>query len=93
MKDAHDVVKALMRTEKGGNLLAQNKYLFWVDRSSNKIEIRKAVEEIYKVKVGSVNTLMVRGKLRRVRYQMGKTAEWKKAVVTLREGSKIDLTQ
>jgi len=82
-----------MRTEKGGNLLAQNKYLFWVDRSSNKIEIRKAVEEIYKVKVGSVNTLMVRGKLRRVRYQMGKTAEWKKAVVTLREGSKIDLTQ
>jgi len=91
MKDSHDIVKALIRTEKGAAMLVQNKYLFWVDRKVNKIEIRKAVEEIYKVKVVAVNTLMARGKMRRVRYVMGKTPDWKKAIVTLKEGSKIDL--
>jgi large subunit ribosomal protein L23 len=63
-----------------------------VDTAANKIEIKKAVEDIYKVKVGSVNTLMARGKLKRVRYTTGKSADWKKAVVTLKEGSKIDIT-
>ncbi len=91
MKDPQDVVKALIRTEKGASMLPQNKYLFWVDRNVNKIEIKKAVEDIYKVKVSSVNTLVMRGKVRRVRYQIGKTADWKKAVVTLKEGNKIDV--
>ena len=58
---------------------------------SNKIEIGNAVEEIYKVKVLSVNSSMARGKLRRVRYAMGKSPDWKKAIVTLKEGSKIDI--
>lgn len=92
MKNPHDVVKGMFRTEKGTSLLPMNKYLFWVDVSANKIEIKKAIEEIYKVKVGSVNTAIIRGKLKRVRYTVGKTSDWKKAVVTLREGSKIDIT-
>ncbi|MBU1037524.1 MAG: 50S ribosomal protein L23, partial [Candidatus Omnitrophica bacterium] len=50
MKNAHDVVKGMIRTEKGSAMQALNKYLFWVDMNSNKIEIKKAVEDIYKVK-------------------------------------------
>ena len=92
MKNAHDVVKGMIRTEKGSAMQALNKYLFWVDKSSNKIEIKKAVEDIYKVKVGQVNTVMMRGKLKRVRYAIGKTPDWKKAIVTLKDGSKIDVT-
>ena len=92
MKDPHDVVKGMIRTEKGANLLPLNKYQFWTDRTANKIEIRKAVEDIYKVKVDSVNTIMMRGKTKRVRYAVGKTADWKKAIVTLKKESKIDIT-
>lgn len=92
MKDPHDIVKGMIRTEKGANLLPLNKYLFWVDKKVNKIEIRKAVEDIYKVKVAMVNTVMMRGKSKRVRYSIGKTPDWKKAIVTLKEGSKIDIT-
>ncbi|MBN1525984.1 MAG: 50S ribosomal protein L23 [Candidatus Omnitrophica bacterium] len=91
MKNPCDVVKGLLRTEKGGRLMTLNQYLFWVDMKSNKIEIRKAVEEIYKVKVKSVNTSMVRGKMRRIRYKEGKTSDWKKAIVTLQAGNKIDV--
>lgn len=92
MKNPYDVVKGMLRTEKGSGLLPFNKHLFWVDRKSNKIEIKKAVEDIYKVKVDSVNTMVVRGKIKRVRYAAGKTSDWKKAVVTLKEGNKIDVT-
>lgn len=91
MKNPHDIVKGLLRTEKGSNMMPYNKYIFWVDSASNKIEIRKAVEGIYKVKVNNVNTLTVKGKPRRVRYTMGKTSDWKKAIVTLKEGEKIDV--
>lgn len=92
MKNPHDIVKGLLRTEKGSNMMLLNKYLFWVDKSANKVEIRKAVEGIYKVKVNNVNTLTVKGKPKRVRYAMGKTSDWKKAIVTLKEGDKIDVT-
>ena len=92
MKNAHDVVKGMIRTEKGSAMQVLNKHLFWVDKGSNKIEIKRAIEDIYKVKVGSVNTLMMRGKLKRVRYAIGKTSDWKKAIVTLKDGSKIDIT-
>ena len=64
----------------------------FVDTSANKIEIKQAIEDIYKVKVESVNTLIRPGKPKRVRYTAGKTSEWKEAVVTLKEGSKIDVT-
>lgn len=91
MKNPHDVVKGMIRTEKGSALMTMNKYIFWVDKSSNKIEIRSAVEDIYKVKVGAVNTVMMRGKNKRVRYVSGKTPDWKKAIVTLKEGNKIEV--
>ncbi len=92
MKNPHDVVKGMIRTEKGSILLPLNKYLFWVGMESNKIEIKKAVEDIYNVKVGAVNTITMRGKLKRVRHAIGKTSDWKKAVVTLKDGNKIDVT-
>ena len=92
MKDSYVVVKNLLRTEKGTILLAENKYLFEVDRKANKLEIKKAVEDIYKVKVSNVNTIAMRGKQKRVRYKKGKTPDWKKALVTLKQGSTIDIT-
>lgn len=91
MKNPHDIVKGLLRTEKSSNMMPFNKYLFWVDSKANKIEIRKAVEGIYKVKVNNVNTITVKGKPKRVRYTMGKTSDWKKAIVTLKDGEKIDV--
>ena len=88
---AHDVIKSLLRTEKGTNLLVENKYLFWVDKRSNKLQIKKAIEEIYKVSVMDVNTLNVKGKPKRVRYKLGKTSSWKKAMVTLKQGDTIEI--
>jgi large subunit ribosomal protein L23 len=92
MFDAFNVVKTLIRTEKGTVGEATGKYLFLVNKAANKVEIRKAVEQIYKVKVADVNTLIAPGKLKRVRNIAGKTSDWKKAVVTLKEGSKIEVT-
>lgn len=91
MKNPHDVVKGLLRTEKGADMMPFNKYLFWVDTRANKIEIRNAIENIYKVKVDRVNTINVKGKPKRVRYAVGMTSGWKKAVVTLKQGEKIDV--
>jgi large subunit ribosomal protein L23 len=92
MKNPYSVIMSLLRTEKGGNLLPLNKYLFWVDKKANKIDIKSAVEELYKVKVAGVNTLTARGKKKRVRFVEGKTPDWKKAIVTLKSGDKIDIT-
>ena len=91
MSQAYLVLKSLLRTEKGAGLATRNQYLFSVKKEANKIEIRRAVEDVYKVKVASVNTQRVPGKLKRVRTQLGKTPEWKKAIVTLKTGHKIDL--
>ena len=85
------VLNSLLRTEKGTLQVVDNKYFFSVRREANKIQIKKAVEDIYKVNVLSVNTGIMPGKLKRVRAQQGKTSDWKKAVVTLKEGQKIDL--
>ncbi len=90
MTTVHEVIKALIRTEKSTLQEPLGKYLFLVDKSSNKIQIKEAVEQIYKVKVKDVNTRILRGKLKRVRYQIGKTPDSKKAVVTLKEGQKIE---
>lgn len=90
MKDNYNVIRTLMRTEKGESLAPLNKYLFEVDRRSNKIEIRRAVEDLYNVKVKTVNVMNVPGKRKRLRYKEGMTSGWKKAIVTLKEGSKIE---
>ena len=83
MKTSYDVLKNILRTEKGTAMLAANKYLFRVAADANKIEIKQAVEGIYNVKVVKVNSVKMRGKWRRLRYQAGKTPDWKKAIVTL----------
>ena len=91
MKESYSILKALLRTEKGGIQALSNKYLFSVKKDANKIQIRRAVEDAYKVKVEKVNTQLTPGKAKRVRQQMGQTPDWKKAVVTLKAGQKIDL--
>ncbi len=91
-KNSYDIVKTLIRTEKGTNLLTLNKYLFWVDKGANKIEIKNAISELYKVTAVKVNVITVRGKNKRVRYKQGKTSDWKKALVTIKAGEKIDIT-
>lgn len=92
MKTPHDIIKNMLRTEKGTNMLVDNKYQFKVARDANKIEIKQAVESLYKVKVDSVNVINVKGKKRRVRMHQGMTAAWKKAIVTLKPESKIEVT-
>lgn len=91
MRTSYDIIKCLLRTEKGTKLMQQNKYLFTVDKLANKIQIKKAVEEVYKVKVADVNVMNMKGKPRRVRYQLGHTSDWKKAVVTLKKGNTIEV--
>lgn len=92
MIHAYDVVKNLVRTERATLLEPQRKYLFQVANEANKVQIRQAVEEIYKVKVEAVNTSVVPGKFRRVRQALGMTTPWKKAIVTLKDGHKIEVT-
>jgi len=87
-----DIIKSLLKTEKSTLYERGAKYLFLVNKGANKIQIKKAVEQLYNVKVKAVNTFISGGKLRRVRYQLGKTPDLKKAVVTLRAGQKIETT-
>lgn len=91
-KDPYDIIYAMLRTEKGSMLLGLNKYLFWVAMDANKLEIKKAIKDIYKVTPTKVNVITVAGKKKRVRYQQGWTSDWKKALVTLKSGDKIDIT-
>jgi len=89
MVNAADIIKALIRTEKSTIFEPDGKYLFLVNKAANKIQIRHAVELLYKVKVKEVNTFISIGKLKKVRYQLGRTTDLKKAIVTLKEGQKI----
>lgn len=93
MKTSYDVIKKILLTEKGTILAEeQNKYLFKVAREANKVEIKKAVEELFDVRVMAVNTMSRKGKKKRQRTaSSGKTADWKRAVVTLHEGDSINL--
>ena len=85
-----DIIKALIRTEKSTVYEPLGKYLFLVNKSANKIQIKQAVEQLYKVKVKNVNTFISLGKLKKVRYQLGRTPDFKKAIVTLKTGQKIE---
>ena len=91
MKTAYDILKNILRTEKGTSMLPENKYLFHVAVDANKVQIKQAVEDAYNVKVLKVNTVKMRGKWKRLRYQVGKTSDWKKAIVTLKQGDKIEM--
>ncbi|MGQ9549447.1 MAG: 50S ribosomal protein L23 [Roseiflexus sp.] len=87
----HQIIRRPLITEKNTNLMRFNKYSFEVDRNATKPQIRRAIEEIFNVRVTAVHTMNVRGKLRRRGRQYGYTADWKKAIVTLAEGDRIDL--
>lgn len=87
-KSARDIIIRPIVTEKSMANAHNKKYTFQVASDAGKIEIAKAVEEIFEVKVEKVNTVNVRGRLKRVRAVPGYTAAWKKAVVTLNPGSK-----
>ena len=87
----YDIVKNLVRTEKSTSQEGARKYLFRVATTATKIDIKRAVQDIYKVKVQDVNTVNVPGKLKKVRFKAGYTTDWKKAVVSLCEGQKIEV--
>ena len=70
-------------TEKSNDELQLGKYTFEVNKKATKVQIAKAVEKLFEVKVLNVNTMIVKGKTKRVRYQEGKTPDWKKAIVTI----------
>ncbi|RKY41360.1 MAG: 50S ribosomal protein L23 [Candidatus Omnitrophota bacterium] len=87
---AYEVIKSPLLTERATRLTKYNQYVFWVDKNANKIEIKKAIEEVYKVKIEKIRTLNMKGKTKRIRWgEEGKTSPWKKAIVTLKEGYQI----
>ncbi|MFH1407031.1 MAG: 50S ribosomal protein L23 [Candidatus Omnitrophota bacterium] len=89
--ELQNVIKNMLVTEKVKGQEAQAKYLFAVDMRANKIDIKNAIEHLYKVKVKDVNTINVHGKMRRVRHVAGLSSRWKKAYVTLKQGEKIEI--
>jgi large subunit ribosomal protein L23 len=92
MTDPRSVVRRALITEKGTvQREDQNQYHFEVATTANKIEIKRAVEAIFSVKVASVRTLMLHGKVRRQGRYSGRRSDWKKAVVTLKPDQKIEL--
>ena len=80
---AEEIIIRPVVTEKSNDELQAGKYTFEVNKKATKIEIAKAVEKLFEVKVLNVNTMTVRGKTKRVRYKEGKTPDWKKAIVTI----------
>ena len=93
MSEYKDVIKAPIITEKSANISADGKkVVFKVAKNANKVQIRQAVESIFNVKVTNVNTVNVRAKKKRVGRYEGTTKAYKKAIVTLAEGSKLDLS-
>jgi len=89
-KDPRDVILAPVVSEKSYSLIDQGKYTFEVDPRSNKTEIKLAIEKIFSVQVGSINTLNKQGKTRRTKFGIGKRKNTKRAIVTLKSGS-IDI--
>ena len=91
MKDARSIIIRPIITEHSYDLIEKNKYTFEVARDANKIEIAKAVEELFDVHVTKVNTMNVKPKMKRVRYVAGLTRRWKKAIVTIEDGQTIEI--
>ena len=87
----YEVLRRPLITEKNAMLQAQGKYAFEIAREANKPQIKQAVEKAFKVKVLAVNVMTVPGKTRRVGRQQVLTQSWKKAIVTLKPGDKIEL--
>mgnify|MGYP002542368303 FL=1 len=88
--DARDILVKPIITEKTTALMEEGKYTFRVPLAATKIEIRQAVEQIFKVKVEAVNTMRYEGKLKRMGRYQGRRSDWKKAIVTLKPGESIE---
>ena len=92
MEELYSVIKRPLITEKSSRQKeGQNKYLFAVDPRANKIEIKRAVEQLFRVKVDRVNVSKVHGKIKRLGKSLGRRPDWKKAVVLVKKGDRIDL--
>ncbi len=94
MKDIYSIIKRPLFTEKGSSLKEnENKILVEVAKDANKIEIKKAIEENFKVKVDKVATINVRGKWKRYGRSIGKRPDTKKAIITLKKGEKLEFIE
>jgi len=92
--EVHQVIKKIVITEKSTTAREEsNKYFFEVDRKANKVEISKAVEKLFKVKVADVRVLNVLGKKKRMGRIVGQKSSWKKAIVTLAAGNRIEIAE
>ncbi len=92
--ELHQIIKKILITEKSNiDREVANKYYFEVDRKANKVEISNAVEKLFKVKVTDVRVFHVLGKKKRMGKVMGQKSSWKKAIVTLAEGSRIEVAE
>lgn len=87
----YEVLRRPLITEKGTALQAQNKYLFEAAKEANKVQIKQAVEQAFNVKVAAVNVVTMPGKMKGVGRRRAPTPSWKKAIVTLKPGHKIQL--
>ena len=93
MYDPRDIIVRPVISEKSYDMIEHNRYTFEVAKTASKPQIADAVSEIFGVTVTNVNTMNVKGKPRRVRVAKGKTRDWKKAVVSLKEGDSIEFFQ
>jgi large subunit ribosomal protein L23 len=92
MRGAHQVVLKPLLTEKGTRLKEEgNQYIFQVAKTANKVEIKQAIQQLFKVTVLDVRTAHVRGKVKRLGRFQGRRPNWKKAIATLKEGDSIEL--
>ncbi|NLV67402.1 MAG: 50S ribosomal protein L23 [Spirochaetes bacterium] len=89
--NANDIIIRPVISEKSTELMESRKYVFQVARDANKLMIARAMKELFNVTPEKVNIINMRGKNRRLRYRMGKRAAWKKAIVTLAIGQKIEI--
>lgn len=93
MESLYDVIRKPIITEKSVALIEQNKYTFVVDKHATKIDIKRAVEKIFNVKVTAVSTMNMKGKLRTMGRTQGYRPDWKKAIVTLADGDRIEILE
>jgi large subunit ribosomal protein L23 len=92
MKNPRTIIKTPVVSEKGTGLRTdQDKYVFRVEKSANKLEIKRAIEELFKVKVEDVTTMIMYGKPKRLGRSEGRRPDWKKAIVKLKKGETIEL--
>lgn len=92
MAQLHPIIHGIRQTEKSARIQKKRQYMLRVHKDANKIQIKEAVESQFKVEVTKVNTISYLGKFRRLTRQGGRRPDWKKAIVTVGEGQKIELS-